>query len=40
MSINAKIAYNNRILVAIKATSESLQASKIVPTFSFSEIID
>jgi hypothetical protein len=39
-SINAKITQNNRTLVAIKATSESIQSSKIVPTPSLSEIIN
>jgi hypothetical protein len=39
-SIDAKIAQNNGSSVAIEATSESIQSSKIVPTPSLSEIID
>jgi hypothetical protein len=39
-SIDAKIAHNNGTSVANEATSESLQASKMVPTPSLSEIID
>ncbi len=38
-SINAKIAYNNRTLVIIKATNKNLQVSKTVLTPSLSEII-
>jgi hypothetical protein len=39
-SIDAKIAHNNGTSVAIEATNKSLQASKIVPTPSLSEIIE
>jgi hypothetical protein len=39
MFINAKISYNNRILVAIKATNKSLQAAKTVLTPSLFKII-
>jgi hypothetical protein len=38
--INAKIARNNGTLVAIKATSENMQASKTAYTPSLSKIID